>query len=431
MACSSISRLVPATCVGVCAIGAFLAQPQVSQACSPDPCQWSSRFAYVDLRTQTVGEGGVLVFEGSQGPDYGIEQSMLGAINLRASVGDTQIPGQLELIDGFAGFIWRPDTPLSAGSQLDVQLTIDNAAIDSEQCGEEMITLTGSVDVDFSASATPSTPSVTTQPSVEIVPSRQLDTLVCCDGAYPVEEPLCGTYSEVYWGTEGECFAFEGTGTITVEIDLDVNAGAPSPVEEDDTLRRLVKNGEPLAMTMGNRSFALSDTEPFCFTVEAISASSGEVVQTQEQCFGDDMLDSLGPQRIDVEADLARCEGDAYVCEPIDHDFGGQAWDEDNCTPWDDVEPTTGTESASGSDSSSGSDSGSGSGSGSGPGPGSGSGPGSDSDSDTDAEDTTGLTDRGDGCACSTSSDSPSSGWMWLGLGLLGLRRRRQSSLAE
>jgi hypothetical protein len=154
---------------------------------------------------------------------------------------------------------------------------------------------------------------------------------------------------------------------------------------------------------IGSGSFGAMKDEPYCLAVESVRISDGMKAGAEPLCFGDDIADELGVQDRDIADELAsNCEGQPYVCS---HD--GEAWDPNDCTPWDDGGTDTGTDTDDGTSSSGGSESDGGGDGGSDDGTGStGDGPSGDDGAGGDDE-SDGAATSSRGCACSMPAPAP------------------------
>ena len=412
MAWYSFKLLLPAAVAGIVAM-----QSAEASACSPDPCANSDRWYAFSAAHSAVATDGVLVFHVLRGHGGALsDEEALQYVTLEVTDADgIAVPGQLELVEGMDLIVFRPDQALTPGAELTVAASIDNDSIDAENsCGSEPPEPSL-----FAVGPDPlpelSLLDLQVEQTHEVVPSFAFDTLVCCDGAYPSLD-FGGCFSDAIWWPEGFCTAHAGTGQVRAELPL---PGDLDPAWAANLVVRLVGADRASASLATNEgTLVLAAAEPFEAHYEIVDLARQESLAADPATFGEDVIDQLGEQAIDVTATLtAECAQPAYTCEL---DPAGQAWDPEACEPW---EPEGETEGGSDSDTEGGSDSDTEGGSDSDTDGG--------SDSDPTGDTAAGLDDDEGGCAC-TADSQRSRGGALLSLlalsGLASLRRRRRRS---
>ncbi|MEM6990238.1 MAG: MYXO-CTERM sorting domain-containing protein [Myxococcota bacterium] len=401
---------------------------QDARACSPDPCWESNRWVAFELAHQEIASDGVVVFRESRRAAAITDEEALQYVDVTVTDAAGQpVAGTLEVLESpWHGIVWRPSAPWVAGNY-DVSLAVDNdslGAAHDEEWINEKDWCADNIAADLELVVAPevldgfSLAQATSEQSLSIQPLNTLDSLVCCDGAYPQLEYDCGPNESVYWA-EGFCTPTLGTGQVSGTLTID-----PDGLQASDIVTRLVVDDEQHSYgDPGVLSMSRTNAEPFCARLDAMSLSRGEVWVGEEVCFGADAADQLGTLEIDPAGALERaCAGEPYVCET-----DGEQWDEAACVPWSPVDPGDGGEEEGGgseSDGDAGADDGSGDGFGDdassvgldGEGDGSG---GEDAGQDDDGV-------AGRGCACAASSGSSGAGWLLFGLGVIPLLRRRR-----
>lgn len=421
---TSMSLLIAAT-------GLTVLAPTDAEACSPKECADSPRFLSLALGAAEISPDGVIAFNTHQGndqliaPDDVLEQ-------IRVTVTDANeaaVAGALEHDGGV--YFWRPEAALPAGTTLTVQVSVDNDALDAKSvCGMDTY---GPLEVAIAETALPelALPELSPATAYDVRPLLQLDTVVCCDGAYP-ELAIGSCFEEVHW-PEGFCTPNQGTGVADVTFDL----SALDPLLAGSVRVELLIDGEVTSSALGSLALATwraSRDEVFEAQIQLVSLLDGSTIQSDAFMADGGDPDGLGPLELDIAATLDRnCESVAYTCE-LDGEFG-EAWDPKACEPWDDDGGDTDGGSDSDTDGGSDSDTDGGSDSDSDGGSDSDSDGGSDSDSeggsDSDAgsgSDTDGGSEQdGDGGGCSVGASGEGGGWLMLfGLGALPLLRRRR-----
>lgn len=375
----------------------LLVPVHTAQACSPDECEYSDRWRTFEPAFTTVAPDGVVVFQTYRGGDQLSQLEALAYASFTLSDGQTDYEGTFEWDEAWEAVIWRPLAPLPAGETLTGTLVVDNDAIAEEpawcgeQIGQQPISLTvGQPLPPLEA------PAFEVSESYDLDETLELDTVVCCDGAYPELDFGCGPEG-VYW-SDGECAAKAGVGRVRALI------AWPEGLLPEVAADRRFRIGN-FYSSLTNATASRRDTEPYCVTPEIHSYATGEVISGGELCFGDAFAGKLGEVAIDPLVALAGvCADTPYACAAVDG-----AWDPNQCEPWGQTGTTAGPDTdtdgsgtdSDGSDGSEGSDS-----------------EGSDSDGAT-----TGDFVDDKGCACTSNPAEPS--WAWLALVLVWPRRRR------
>ncbi|MEM6294727.1 MAG: MYXO-CTERM sorting domain-containing protein [Myxococcota bacterium] len=374
--------------------------PQRADACSPDFCYESGEFVAFEIANETVSTEGVLLIGGSTlgGPGLPLEtvQSLV-EITVTDS-GGNPVDGSIDGIQGV--YTWRPTSPLPAGETLTVAYSVTP---EDENCADPLAGTDTVVVVDEPL-PTVALPELTFSADFRLQPSRSLDSLVCCDGAYP--ENLCGSAD---W-FDGYCVSSQGTGLATARIDLT----SVDPELTTTTRLEFVIDGElfrarKLLDLPEAPVFSYQRSSAFELVVRVVDLATGEAIESEVFVADGGEEGALGSQGLDVTAELEEsCEAQPYVCQ---HD--GSIWDQSACTPYGDDGETT--ESASDGEDTFVTDGGDG-----------GFETNGDETGDTDAD--SGSGSGGDAAADDTGGCSVggSPAWGTLALfGLFGLRRRR------
>lgn len=381
-----------------------------AEACSPDPCWSTEEWIEFELLHEKVATDGVLVFAARRGSSVVRDPvDMLQYVSIEVLDAQGQaVTGNFTYDAGFGLALWRPDAPLAPDTEHTVSLLVDNATLRDdypttlpEGCAEN-VQADRTVTTTTGALGPLSLPEATSTTEVQASTIlSDLQALVCCDGAMPVQEFSC-VGDEVWW-SEGFCTGTTEHRRLAIDYTFDWSdlaeervASTAIRLRSDDNQ---VRSGGP-----GTASLSMSPAAPICVTIEVVDLPTGDLVESEQTCFGADE-GPLGTVEIDPSETLeASCSGEAYVCAL---DPARSAWDPEQCIPWGDGDGSTG--GAEGGDA--GTDGG-----------------GTDGgDTDGGSEDSSGgqddIADRG--CTCSTTRGRTPSGPMLAGLvlGLVGWRR--------
>jgi MYXO-CTERM domain-containing protein len=364
----------------------------------------SDRWSVFEPQHDVMLEDGVIVFRIGRGQAGELDDAA-ALEHVRLSVETTDgvmIEGGFELVPELSAVLFIPDEPLPAGAQLEITRSIDNEGIDDrEECqlyGHDTVhtmnVLEGSMADVFGDAEIAQ--------SHELVPHREYDTLVCCDGAYPEDlADSCG-HAEIVW-SDGDCTATRGVGLAIAS--LAAPEGLPESALANLMLLLVADDGAQVAkLAAGGGTLQLSRPALFDAHFEIVNLAMGEALVTGPTTVGTDWADALGELDIDpTDALEAACAGAAYVCETIELEHGGQGWDETQCEPWAEEGGETETDS---------------------------NGDGPDSGGETDGSTSAGLEEGDGGCGCTTGRGGPTGLLVMLG-GLLGIstRRRRNSEI--
>jgi MYXO-CTERM domain-containing protein len=338
-----------------------------------DPCDtvefWSTLTPY---NAQQIPSDGVLVLQGARHGSW--DDAAIASVELTVTLDDVPVAGALELSPLPGLLVWRPEAAWVPGSTYKLSGSVTNVnPPDGTICADATVPIASDVVITAEPAAPLGKPGLSGMPTVTLEPTISLATLACCEGASPtVDVSGCnGTYVNF---DPAMCAPISGIGHLAVEFTGTPAAAGPAAQQIVYTQRIA---GSP-AITALEPSFSFLADAPFCAALEALDLASGAITTSASLCFGDMVVDQLGPQALAIPETLT-CS--LQQCQELEG-----TWNTDDCEPLDP-------------------DSGSGSG----------------SDSDTAGED-------GDkGCGCNSSDDRPG-GAALLGLvGLLGLARRRRS----
>jgi len=395
------------TCLGALVLLGGVLAPTQAHACEPG---FEECLADLELMTDSplLLDGALVwlpVFTNPEAAAFdGLTVESVTTVVVTPMGGGPEVQGTVTGNTSVRAILWRPTDALPADTAFEVEITFDNS--DLFCSGDFEPTLTRKFTVSTGSETAPplAAPELTGETSVELVGRSDVDTLVCCDDAFPTLVMLdnCGI---AFGWSEGTCASLVGTGWLDAVLTLDADTVAAADHQVGYVFE---SNAGNYAFLAESTQIQIRTSQPICGKVRATRLATGEETLGPEVCFGKDVQSMLGEQVIDPLPTLAACAGQPYTCEPIsDVD---DTWDPNACTPWPEGSaPTTsaGSESESSGDSeSSESDSTS-------------SSEGGASDSDTAGTDT----DKG-GCACSSG---PTDGWWGLAALLLPWLGRRRS----
>ncbi|HEY8376671.1 MAG TPA: hypothetical protein VIK91_09295 [Nannocystis sp.] len=302
--------------------------PDRGEACAPDPCQGVVAFAGLELAEDVaVPLDGVVVLQAYWFGDYS-NQELIEGLVLDVEHAGAPVAGALEATEIGGVLVWRPAEPLVAGGGYRIRGSFRNPPGVPKVCAAAEV----EVDLEFVVADEPATPvkgaGLYATERIEEVPRDDLESLVCCDGAMPYVQEVCGIDHGLAW-SEGACVTAQADRRLRVDlrdlIQLD-------EVTESQWMRTLFQNGKLVGRTLGTR-FTRYITERTCFAVELRNLATGEVFVSSQECAGE-LAGSLDEVVIDPLPILNRaCEGAPYTCAVVDG-----AWDPEDCTPWESAE---------------------------------------------------------------------------------------------
>lgn len=318
-------------------LAAVMSAPQPASAtCEPEGCEASERWEYMALVSPVIATDGVLVFDALRGPDAWVLHDGVAfqVISAEVTADGQPITGSFEVTVGWSGLVWRPDAPLPPGATVSMMMMIDNESLwPVASCPDTVLDL-GPFVAEVSDGPMPvldpAAVTLTVQSQYRVDPRPTLDTMVCCDGAYPFHSNgSCDTDPD--WGT-GYCASTRGWGTLSSTWTVDRSGLAPELA--NNVVWRVLIDGQPHQSRPQLDSVSTEYDRTFCGSVELRSLASGEVMQLDVQCPADEYADMLGELGIDPSDALAQnCQGQPYVCEVIGTGSNGE-WDENACMPY-------------------------------------------------------------------------------------------------
>lgn len=303
------------------ALLAALAPWRPAAACTPDPC--AETIAFVGLEPASDSEvptDGVLVLRANWFGTFE-PQALREGLTLAVRLDDAPVAGALESTNITGVLVWRPAAPLAAAATYQVRATFDNPGDVPSACAAAEV----EVEFEFLTARGPalplSAPRLSGGESLIEAPRVDLDSIVCCDGAYPRAQVFCGIDHGLVW-SEGQCTSRVSTASVRLDMharnDLD-------DATTGQLVYTLVTDDKPGAPTLGTR-FGRAIDRPTCFRVEQRSLATGDATLSDQVCFGEMWADELG-EKPQVPA-LDGCLGELYTCE-----VDGDAWDPEACTP--------------------------------------------------------------------------------------------------
>lgn len=336
-----------------------------------DPCDtlefWSTLAPH---NAQQIPSDGVLVLQGARHGSW--DDAALASVELAVTLEGQPVAGALELSPLPGVVVWRPEAAWVPGATYKLSGTVTNVNPDGVVCADATLPIVSDVVIASEPGAPLGKPGLSGVPSVTVEPTVSLATMACCEGEAPsVSYGGCGGSDSVYYDA-AVCAPISGIGHLSVVFTGTPAAEGPAAQQILYT-RRIV--GTPPS-TSFDPSFGFVSDAPFCAALEALDLASGAITTSASLCFGDAVVDQLGPQAIAVPETLT-CA--LQQCAELN-----AAWNLDDCEPV---------------------------------------GPQPDPDSGTAG----GGEDGDKGCGCHSGDEGPG-GATLLGLaGLLGLARRRRA----
>lgn len=383
---NQLARAIPLLAVALAPVDALAAQ-DINISCGEpyyDTCSLQS--GWIDISVLSAGKipaDGVLLLQGAT------QGNLPGADSVSLTVATDGVPlaGAVELTDLPGTVIWRPATAWTAGATYQITGTATNPEAD-DVCLSKELPISGEVVIDTAPAAALQPVEISGVEMLQSVTNVTLETLACCPGVSPQANfGDCDNPGSVDYDAS-QCAPTQAFGYFDVTI-----TGAPAaegPVAQQVVYVLNADNGvtqSSLAPMFGLNFYS----EPVCAAIDVLDLGSKTLVPGTKKCFGEALVDQLGPQTIDPGATLECAPQTCAV------NTNGDGWDLEMCTPFDPSNPpTTGPTESDGSGASGGSE----------------------------GSDTSGQEGEKQACACDAT---PSPGPLVLGLlGLLGLTRRRR-----
>lgn len=271
---------------------------------------------------------GVLVLQGTH--HGGDDADWLAAIDLVVTLDGQPIAGALATTSQHGVLTWRPDAPWEPGATYQLQGTLTNPDDLDTYCGSATIDLAADIVIDAGPGGPIEPPAFTGTVTVQTIPEATLETLACCSGitlSQVLDE--CGR-PHINGDPGGQCAPTTARGYI--DVGFTVEPAATGPLA-DQIAYTLKIDGSIYSQVLTLPSGVFADA-PFCAVIEAQDLASGAVTISAEQCFGQDIADQLGLVHLDPHQALA--------CHPEQCEVVDDAWDPDQCTPYDsDGAPTS------------------------------------------------------------------------------------------
>lgn len=305
------------------AAGTLLATTPARAHCG-DTCTAPLPYAVGPL-AEVVAADGVLGFYF----DFGRAESALEFFSVTVRDGEgAVVAGALELHADFSAIAWRPSAPWLPGASYVVVTRIDTAAWAQKLHGappNACVTydLERTITIDAAPLPAPAAPALAVETNHEVTQRRDLESLVCCDGALPYMTPGPGQCSEYYMlQSDGPCVSRRERGTLSLSHDVDRDLLPPASA------------GNFVVRLLDPEGAQILDPTPLlhaatCLRFESLDLARGDVF-VEERCLGEGL--PLGDLELDPSAQLAEaCTGVPYVCE-----VNGKQWDPERCKTWPD-----------------------------------------------------------------------------------------------
>lgn len=309
-----------------------------------DPC--SEYEGWTELVLESSGAipvDGVLVLQGTY---QGGAQSLEG-LALTVTTDGMELPGVFETTLQQGLLVWRPSVPWTAGATYQISGGASNADADGS-CVPATVPVSGEVTIAAEPGAALKAVEVTGMVSVTQIATVDLHKFACCEGAGPTLIGGGCYGNDAVQFDPNLCIPLEEIGFL--ELSLTGTPAAGPPVDQQVVYNHVA---DGVIVSQGaSPNFAFGGAQqPVCVQVDAFDLGSEQKVDGVPACFGEDVVDVLGPHSVDPTGKLG-CE--LFVCEI--NEFG-DGWDPTMCAPLGgDGGPTsgptsgpTGGEDASGS----------------------------------------------------------------------------------
>lgn len=317
-------------------VGSVVAiMPSPAEACSYIECERLTDVELVHDGPIPAGET-ALVLRPVLAEDFSIfngEKSQAAlTVTVTPTMGGAALAGEVVAIDALRLLVWRPAAPLEPDTGYEVVVTVDNSGLDYAECGPDGYERMFSVTTGAAVAVPLSVPEVSASAELVSVPSLMPETMVCCDGAIPVDQSGgCGP--SVDW-FEGTCAAGSAYRSLAVTASIDPPALA-------ETMGQVGYHFSGTVFAPGATEVTRPSDEPFCGQLTAIHLMTGETMTGPEVCVGEELAGMLGTHAIDPSPELAACVGEPYTCAVI-YGPNGELWDAEDCVPWPEGQATTG-----------------------------------------------------------------------------------------
>ncbi|MGB1276885.1 MAG: hypothetical protein ACPG77_14160, partial [Nannocystaceae bacterium] len=160
----------------------------------------SERFSSFESVHATVAPNGVIVFDTNRGTKMLTEAEALAHVSLTLSDGQETYEGAFEYIEAWELTIWRPTLPFPVGAELNGMIFVDNDTLDPETKDLCSDNIEQPIAVQVGQQELPPLTALefTSEQLYEIGETKSLETIVCCDNAYPADD-IGGCSGGIYW----------------------------------------------------------------------------------------------------------------------------------------------------------------------------------------------------------------------------------------
>ncbi len=307
-----------------------------------DPCEalefWST---LAPVNAQQIPSDGVLVLQGARHGGWG--DSAIAKVEIAVTLADQPVAGALELSPLPGVLVWRPEAAWVPGATYKLTGSVtNNTSPDGTVCADAKVPIASEVVISADPGAPLGKPGLTGVPTVTVDPIISLATLACCAGASPTANGSGSCGGSYVNFDPAVCAPIKGTGRIAVEF-----TGTPAaegPAAQQIVYTQRIAGTVPVSTL--DPSFSVISDAPFCAAIEALDLASGAITTSASLCFGDAVVDQLGPQSLAVPETLT-CA--LQKCSELEG-----TWDPDNCWPIDPDSDTAGESDDKGCDCSSG-----------------------------------------------------------------------------
>jgi len=298
-----------------------------------DPCDliefWST---LAPVNAAQIPSDGVLVLQGAYHGTW--DDDALASVELAVTLAGEPVAGALERSPAPGVLVWRSAAPLTPGAVYELSGSVSNMNPPGVTCAASTVPIAGDLVIAAEPGAPLGQPGLSGTPSVSIEPIVKLSTLACCKGEQPnYYVGSCDGPSLSF--DPAVCAPIRGIGYLSVAFTGTPAAEGPAAKQILYTLRNV---DAPAIMSL-EPVFEWTAEGPFCAALEALDLASGVITTSESLCFGDMLVDELGPQDIAVPETLT-CA--LRQCEVVE-----DGWNLKNC---DAVDPAADSSTAGGGD---------------------------------------------------------------------------------
>ena len=226
------------------------------------------------VKTTEIGTDGVIVLRLVDARDRVLDARFWDITTVTVTDAEGAVlEGTLEPYPGFVPAAWRPAQPWTPGTY-EVTVAVDRTQLVSPDPTCHDFTHRASVTVVDGPRHDGGVPTVVVSEDHRVEPHRSLDTLVCCDGSWPLWVPVpgsgCPGYPERDLIQSTYCHSLEGTGQLVLDARVQIDGGDASA---DYSIRELTQER---TASSGDPRMNSTFSAPACVEYEVLDLVTGE-----------------------------------------------------------------------------------------------------------------------------------------------------------